>query len=115
VSAAGSRVGGSGPRVLSCPVPALDKKYPGYFANDFGLMQMLGNVWQWTADAYVNSYANAPTDGNVAVAGDAGSARVGRGGSWYNDAQDLRSSRRARLAPDDVSSAVGFRLVRTPK
>lgn len=41
-----------------------------------------GNVWQWTADAYKNSYDGASTDGNVAVAGDAGSYRVIRGGSW---------------------------------
>jgi formylglycine-generating enzyme required for sulfatase activity len=101
--------------VLSCPVPSLDKKYPGYCANDFGLMHMLGNVWQWTADAYVDSYANAPTDGNVAVAGDAGSYRVMRGGSWLNDAQYLRSSSRSNGAPGDRYSFVGFRLVRTPK
>lgn len=101
--------------VLSCPVPALDKKYPGYCANDFGLMHMLGNVWQWTADAYVNSYANAPTDGNVAVAGEAGSYRVMRGGSWSDGARGLRSSDRGSGAPDVRYYAVGFRLVRTPK
>ncbi len=101
--------------VTSCPVAALDKKYPGYCANDFGLMHMLGNVWQWTAAAYVNSYANASNDGNVAVAGDAGSGRVIRGGSWFYDARSLRSSNRSGDAPDVRYSFVGFRLVRTPK
>jgi len=101
--------------VLSCPVPTLDKKYPGYCANDFGLMHMLDNVWQWTADAYVNTYANAPTDGNVAVAGNAGSLRVIRGGSWFNFAQYLRSAQRNFDAPNDRHYSVGFRLVRTPK
>ncbi len=101
--------------VTTCPVAALDKKYPGYCANDFGLMHMLGNVWQWTADAYVNSYTNAPTDGNVAVAGDAGSYRVFRGGSWGSDARFLRSSFRGDFAPVVRYDLVGFRLVRTPK
>jgi len=101
--------------VTSCPVPSLDQRYPGYCANDFGLMHMLGNVWQWTGDAYVNSYANAPTDGNVAVAGDAGSDRVIRGGSWSFSAQDLRSAYRFNVAPDSRYGFVGFRLVRTPK
>jgi formylglycine-generating enzyme required for sulfatase activity len=100
--------------VLSCPVPSLDKKYPGYCANGFGLMHMLGNVWQWTADAYVDTYANAPTDGNVPVAGDAGSDRVVRGGSWNFGAQLLRSSDRGSSAPDDRYHGLGFRLVRTP-
>jgi len=101
--------------VTTCPVAALDKKYPGYCANDFGLMHMLGNVWQWTADAYVNSYTNAPTDGNVAVAVDAGSARVIRGGSWHDDGEYLRSAYRWSNLPHARNTFVGFRLVRTPK
>jgi len=101
--------------VTSCPAPALDKKYPGYCANNFGLMHMLGNVWQWTADAYMDSYANACTDGNAAVAGDAGSYRVARGGSWSDSAWSLRSSARGSGAPDHGKSGTGFRLVRTPK
>ncbi|NUM89290.1 MAG: formylglycine-generating enzyme family protein [Bdellovibrionales bacterium] len=101
--------------VTTCPVAALDRKYPGYCANDFGLMHMLGNVWQWTADAYVNSYTNAPTDGNVAVAGDAGSLRVMRGGSWNDGAQYVRSANRGSVAPDLRDGIVGFRLVRTPR
>ncbi len=101
--------------VTSCPLKTLDAKYPGYCANDFGLMHMLGNVWQWTADAYVDTYANAPTDGNVPVAGDAGSDRVARGGSWGADPQFLRSACRISGEPDDWSEDLGFRLVRTPK
>jgi formylglycine-generating enzyme required for sulfatase activity len=102
-------------KVTSCPLKTLYAKYRGYCANDFGLMHMLGNVWQWTADAYVNSYANAPTDGNVPVAGDTGSGRVTRGGSSLSNARFLRSAYRRIDAPDDRYSDVGFRLVRTPK
>ena len=102
-------------KVNSCPTPILNSKYPGYCANDFGLYHMLGNVWEWTADAYVNSYANASTDGNVAVKGDVGSVRVFRGGSWYSDAEALRSSGRYGGGPAGRGSGVGFRLVRIAK
>lgn len=102
-------------KVDSCPTPILNQKYPGYCANDFGLYHMLGNVWEWTADAYVNSYTNASTDGNVAVAGNTGSCRVIRGGSWYFDAQLLRSANRFYGGPDGRYNNVGFRLVRIAK
>lgn len=103
--------------VTTCPVPIRDKKYPGYCANNFGLMHMLGNVWQWTADVYENSYANAPTDGNVAVAGgDAAITRVYRGGSWDNPGRgSLRTSNRSGGLRNGDYYHVGFRLVRTLK
>ena len=101
--------------VTTCPVAILDQKLPGYCANDFGLMHMLGNVWQWTADAYVNNYIDAPTDGNLAVEGKAGSFRVVRGGSWHDEGLYLRSSTRLSSSPYADYSVVGFRLVRTPK
>lgn len=102
-------------KVDSCPTPILNTKYPGYCANDFGLYHMLGNVWEWTADAYENSYANASTDGNVAVKGEVGSFRVWRGGSWYNYAEYLRSAGRRVGGPAYRGDGVGFRLVRTAK
>lgn len=110
--------------VTSCPSPDLDKKDPGYCANSFGLMHMLGNVWQWTADVYKDSYAGAPTNGNVAVPGDAGAYRVLRGGAWRRNSQSLRSSNRGAGAPDGHYDGpnkyrghndVGIRLVRIPK
>lgn len=102
-------------KVDSCPTPILNQKYPGYCANDFGLYHMLGNVWEWTADAYVNSYANASTDGNVAVRGEAGSYRVIRGGGWNLNAEYLRSANRYGDGPDSRADFVGFRLVRIAK
>jgi formylglycine-generating enzyme required for sulfatase activity len=102
-------------KVTSCPLKTLNAKYRGYCANDFGLMHMLGNVWQWTADAYVNSYANAPTDGNAAVDGHSSLNRVIRGGAYNGLAPTLRSANRDYEAPDDSRGYVGFRLVRTPK
>lgn len=102
-------------KVDSCPTPILNQKYPGYCANDFGLYHMLGNVWEWTADPYVNSYTNASTDGNVAVAGNMESSRVVRGGGWFSDAQGLRSGIRLYGSPGRSFYDVGFRLVRIAK
>lgn len=100
-------------QVDSCPDRILNEKYPGYCANSFGLYHMLGNVWELTDDAYMGSYANAPKDGNVPVYGGNGSPRVLRGGSWADDAWNLRSANRYYTkSPDDHYGNVGFRIVR---
>ncbi len=101
--------------VDSCPNRLLNQKYPGYCSNGFGLYHMLGNLWEWTADAYVNNYVNAPTEGNVAVLGDWDSDRVIRGGSWNTRAQELRSANRAFTAPNNRTTDLGFRIVRIAK
>jgi hypothetical protein len=53
-------------------------------ANDFGLFDMHGNVWEWVEDCYNNSYEGAPTDGSAWLTGDCNS-RVVRGGAWYDE------------------------------
>jgi len=72
-------------------------------ANDFGLYDMLGNVWEWNADCYHENYDGAPTDGS---AWDAEQClyRVLRGGSRsYSIETDLRVSIRGGEGPVGIS------------
>ena len=80
--------------------------------NGFGLYDMLGNVWQWVEDCYVDEYEHAPADGSAMTAGDC-RRRVLRGGSWAFNAWNLRAARRDRRNPAFRFWGVGFRLART--
>ncbi|MDD2915183.1 MAG: formylglycine-generating enzyme family protein [Gallionella sp.] len=79
-------------------------------ANAFGLNDMLGNAWEWTADSYHDSYKGAPADGS-AWQGD-GAKRVLRGGSWNNSPRNVRSAIRNSYKPAQRYSFFGFRVVR---
>jgi formylglycine-generating enzyme required for sulfatase activity len=81
-------------------------------ANGFGLYDMAGNAWQWTADCWNESYKGAPSDGSAWVAGDCG-RRVLRGGSWINGPRVLRAANRDRNAAGLRYCFNGFQLART--
>jgi formylglycine-generating enzyme required for sulfatase activity len=82
-------------------------------ANPFGLYNVHGNVWEWVADCYHNSYDGAPTDGSAWTTGECTKERVLRGGSWSGVPGDLRSARRFRNFPLDRLYDAGFRVART--
>jgi formylglycine-generating enzyme required for sulfatase activity len=85
----------------------------GHFpANEFGLNDMFGNAWQWTADCYNGTYDKAPTDGTAWTTGDCG-PRVVRGGSWVNLPRNLRAAGRGRNTSDYRGDNNGFRVGRT--
>ena len=81
-------------------------------ANAFGLVDTAGNVGEWVADCWHDSYRGAPSDGSARTNGDCGS-RVLRGGSWYDSPRNLRSADRGGDGTGNRSSRVGFRLART--
>jgi formylglycine-generating enzyme required for sulfatase activity len=82
-----------------------------YPANDFGLHDMHGNVWEWCADSWHYNYSGAPKEGSV-WEGDH-SPRVLRGGSWVNNPVNLRSAARTRVITSSQGIINGFRLART--
>jgi formylglycine-generating enzyme required for sulfatase activity len=80
--------------------------------NPWGLYDMAGNVWQWTADCWHDSYqGNPPTDGAAWIDRDCKS-RVVRGGSWTGNPGDRRSAERLRDGASAAASDQGFRLAR---
>jgi formylglycine-generating enzyme required for sulfatase activity len=83
-----------------------------FAANQFGLFDMAGNVWQWVQDCYHEDYNGAPADGSLWTSGDC-SRRVIRGGSWYSTSQFLRAANRDRLNPGNRDNGLGFRVGRT--
>ncbi len=80
-------------------------------ANPFGLYDMLGNVWEWCADAWHDTYEDAPADG-AARPGGGSAARVMRGGSWNDLARNVRAACRGGSGPDDRAGLLGFRCAR---
>jgi formylglycine-generating enzyme required for sulfatase activity len=85
----------------------------GRFAeNNFGLRDMFGNAWQWTADCWHNSYDGAPTDGSAWTSGDC-SSHVLRGGAWAEGSGGLRAAVRGQGGPGLRENFDGFRVGRT--
>ena len=80
--------------------------------NEFGLHDVLGNVWEWTQDCWNDSYTGAPGDGRAWETGNCG-RRVLRGGSWLYDPRILRAAFRFGFTSGVGSFIGGFRVART--
>lgn len=82
-------------------------------ANEFGLSDMHGNVWEWCQDPWRESY-------DLQLSSEADSLqrqqaqsdhRVARGGSWYSTAARCRAASRFHFRPSDRHHDLGFRVV----
>jgi formylglycine-generating enzyme required for sulfatase activity len=81
--------------------------------NAFGLYDMHGNVWEWCADSWHDSYTNAPADGRVweMESDRENNFRVARGGSWFNLPRYCRSATRGTDVAGFRDESDGFRVV----
>jgi formylglycine-generating enzyme required for sulfatase activity len=94
-----------------------DSKQPApagsFSANAFGLSDMIGNVWEWTADCEHADYTSAPNDGSAWVGNNGCTSRVARGGSWNVVPTALRSANRLLITEDSLYFNLGVRVART--
>jgi formylglycine-generating enzyme required for sulfatase activity len=72
--------------------------------NAWGLYDMHGNIWEWCQDGFGKYPLSHVTDP------EGPSNRVLRGGSWNNNARNIRSANRNRNNPDNRNSNIGFEL-----
>jgi len=94
------------------------------YPNPWGLYHIHGNVWEWVEDYWHDNYEGAPKDGSAwltggdqlfrvleRLTGGDRRLRVLRGGSWLNNAKNLRSAYRYRSSREFGDLSIGFRLV----
>ena len=79
--------------------------------HGYGLFEMGGNVWEWVADRYSETYYQVSEYDNPAGP-EAGSNRVIRGGSWHSGAMCKKVFYRKGLINTWCDFAVGFRCAK---
>ncbi len=92
-------------------------KYASKAFSSYGCVDMAGNVYEWCLDEfYENSYKNRATNKQIKDPCDiyVGDNRVLRGGSFSDDAKQVRATRRIMMKRDFPTWNIGFRICASP-
>lgn len=81
-------------------------------ASPFGVLDMLGNQYEWTSD-WLEPYPGNPQAEKMRDYAGKKTVSV-RGGSWYHGWVSFYGAKRFGLKPDETYYHVGFRTVWTP-
>lgn len=80
--------------------------------NNWGLFDIVGNVWEWCEDVWKSDYNNFPTDGSANTLNvEKQHRRACRGGSFAMNAFRCRSTYRSFDWYDTANEKLGFRIV----
>ncbi|WP_095157680.1 formylglycine-generating enzyme family protein [Pseudomonas sp. Irchel 3E13] len=82
-----------------------------YAPNDFGVYDMHGNVYEWVADCYHDSYVGAPADGSAWATAGCDIVNI-RGNDWGEAPIFSRSGNRNNAHATARGDWIGFRVAR---